>query len=227
MNGRALSLPKPFYPPAARAVKASGQVQISVLIDEAGCITEAKALSGHPLLIASSIKAAKLSAFAPYVLSGGPVRVNGIITYNYLPNEMNWLELGYNSDSFETLAEYLPAGFEVEAKLLRQSKGLPWDERKTVLESVKKSLTTNLTNDPKNQWLFSVGTILNELRTGFWGTQSGEKAWTPLRSKMASIPTGVSPQLKIMIKDLLYLTDASEIDQKLKAIHLRLFDLGN
>lgn len=227
LNGRALSLVKPVYSAAAKSVHARGVVLVSVLIDEAGCVIEANAHSGHPLLIPSSITAAKASVFEPFSLSGKPVRVNGVITYNYLPNSMNWLELGFNSDSFEKLAEYLPERFDLEAKLLRQSNVLPWDQKQKVLDSVKNSLTTNLIKDPKAQWLFSVGIDLNALSTGRWGTLTGEKAWTPLRSKMDAIPNGVSTQLRNMLNELLTLTNATEIDKKLRAIQLRLFDLGN
>ena len=39
LNGKATSLPKPPYPPAARAVRASGAVSVQVLIDENGNCT--------------------------------------------------------------------------------------------------------------------------------------------------------------------------------------------
>ena len=44
LNGKALSLPKPEYPEAARAVKASGAVSVKVLIDEAGNVISAEAV---------------------------------------------------------------------------------------------------------------------------------------------------------------------------------------
>ena len=121
LNGKAILLVKPVYPAAGKAVGASGSVQISVLMDESGCVSEAKYVSGHPLLIASSLKAAKSSSFEPVLLSGNPIRVYGVIVYNYLPSSMNWLELGFSSDSYDILLEYLPAGFEVERKLISQS----------------------------------------------------------------------------------------------------------
>lgn len=85
LNGKATSLPKPPYPPAARAVRASGAVTVQVLIDENGRVVSATATSGHPLLRAAAAAAARGARFSPTMLSGQPVKVTGIITYNFVP----------------------------------------------------------------------------------------------------------------------------------------------
>ena len=85
LNGKAVSLPKPPYPPAARAVRASGAVTVQVLIDETGRVVSASAASGHPLLQAAAVSAARQARFSPTMLSGQPVKVSGIITYNFVP----------------------------------------------------------------------------------------------------------------------------------------------
>jgi outer membrane biosynthesis protein TonB len=85
LNGRAISLPKPKYPAAARAVRASGAVQVQVLIDEDGNVFSAEAAGGHPLLQNVSVVAACSSKFQPTLLAGEPVKVSGIITYNFVP----------------------------------------------------------------------------------------------------------------------------------------------
>jgi protein TonB len=85
LNGKAVSLPKPPYPPAARAVRASGAVSVQVLIDESGRVVSASAASGHPLLRAAAEQAARGARFSPTLLSGQPVKVSGIITYNFVP----------------------------------------------------------------------------------------------------------------------------------------------
>jgi hypothetical protein len=84
INGSALVLAKPKHPPAARAVNASGAVYVQVTIDEDGYVIAAAAVSGHPLLKAVSTLAAKASRFKPTLLSGTPVKVKGIIVYNFL-----------------------------------------------------------------------------------------------------------------------------------------------
>jgi TonB family protein len=84
LNGKAISLPKPAYPPAAKAVKASGTVVVQVEIDEQGKVVSAKAVSGHPLLRSASEAAAREARFTPTKLSGKPVKVSGVVTYNFV-----------------------------------------------------------------------------------------------------------------------------------------------
>lgn len=84
LNGKAISLPKPPYPPIARAAKASGTVVVQVLVDENGNVVSAHAISGHPLLQAASVVAARGAKFSPTKLAGQPVKVNGVITYNFV-----------------------------------------------------------------------------------------------------------------------------------------------
>jgi TonB family protein len=83
LNGKATSLPKPAYPAIARAAHASGTVNVQVLVDESGNVLTARAVSGHPLLQASATAAARQAKFSPTKLSGQPVKVTGIIVYNF------------------------------------------------------------------------------------------------------------------------------------------------
>ena len=85
LNGKALNLPLPAYPAAARAVGAGGAVSVQVLIDENGNIIGANAVSGHPLLRAAATDAALAARFSPTLLQGVPVKVSGILTYNFVP----------------------------------------------------------------------------------------------------------------------------------------------
>ena len=81
LNGKAISLPKPAYPPIARQAHASGTVVVQVTIDENGSVISAHAVSGHPLLQAVAVAAARGARFSPTKLSGQPVKVTGVITY--------------------------------------------------------------------------------------------------------------------------------------------------
>jgi TonB family protein len=83
LNGRAVSLPKPPYPSLALSVKASGPVNVQVLIDETGKVISAQAVSGHPLLRAAAVQAARQARFSPTILGDQPVKVSGVITYNF------------------------------------------------------------------------------------------------------------------------------------------------
>ena len=84
LNGRAISLPRPDYPPVARQAHASGTVVVQVTIDELGDVIAAHAVSGHPLLQAASVAAARGAKFSPTRLCGEPVKVTGVITYNFV-----------------------------------------------------------------------------------------------------------------------------------------------
>lgn len=84
LNGKAISLPKPAYPPIAKAAHASGQVTVQVVIDESGKVISAHATGGHPLLQQAAVQAAYGARFTPTQLSGQPVKVTGIITYNFV-----------------------------------------------------------------------------------------------------------------------------------------------
>ena len=84
LNGKAISLPKPAYPAIARQAHASGTVVVQVTIDENGSVISAAAVSGHPLLRGVAVQAARGARFSPTKLSGQPVKVTGVITYNFV-----------------------------------------------------------------------------------------------------------------------------------------------
>jgi TonB family protein len=84
LNGKAVSLPKPAYPAAARAVHAAGTVSVQVTISETGGVISASAVSGHPLLRAAAESAARGARFSPTLLSGQAVKVTGVINYNFM-----------------------------------------------------------------------------------------------------------------------------------------------
>lgn len=83
LNGKAISLPAPEYPPIAKQARASGAVAVQVTVDENGAVIAAHAVSGHPLLQASAVAAARQARFSPTLLMGEPVKVNGVIVYNF------------------------------------------------------------------------------------------------------------------------------------------------
>jgi protein TonB len=83
LNSKAISLPQPAYPAIAKAAHASGAVSVQVIVDEEGKVLTAHAVSGHPLLQASAVAAARQARFTPTKLSGQPVKVSGVIIYNF------------------------------------------------------------------------------------------------------------------------------------------------
>jgi len=85
LNGKAVSLPKPDYPAVARAANVSGPVNVEVTLDVKGNVVSASAVSGHLLLRAAAVNAARNAKFTPTLLAGQPVKVTGVITYNFAP----------------------------------------------------------------------------------------------------------------------------------------------
>ena len=83
VNSLATDLPKPKFTPFAIAAGAQGLVTVQILIDEKGKVVSARAISGHPLLVAEAVRAALGAKFTPTYLSGEPVKVSGIIKYNF------------------------------------------------------------------------------------------------------------------------------------------------
>jgi Ca-activated chloride channel homolog len=84
LNSKAISLPRPTYPAAAKSAGTSGKVVVEVTIDEDGKVVEARAVSGHPMLQQAAVQAARLAKFSPATLSGQPIRVTGTISYTFV-----------------------------------------------------------------------------------------------------------------------------------------------
>ena len=82
--GEKVYAPSPSYPPIAKAAGAQGTVSVRVTVDEEGNVVAARAVSGHPLLQAAAVDAARVSKFKPVVVDGKPVRVSGLISYNFV-----------------------------------------------------------------------------------------------------------------------------------------------
>ena len=84
VNGKAISLVKPRFPAEARADNAEGTVKVDVLIDEKGDVVSACASPNvHAALGEASEVASYASKFSPTKLAGNPVKVTGVITYNF------------------------------------------------------------------------------------------------------------------------------------------------
>lgn len=86
ITSQALELPKPSYPPLAKQMNIQGMVSVQVLIDESGRVISAKALSGSPFLTNEASRAALQARFSPTMLNEQPVKVSGVITYNFVLN---------------------------------------------------------------------------------------------------------------------------------------------
>lgn len=83
LNGKAISLPKPDYPDEAKSAGVEGVVVISVTIDEQGNVIEASAVSGPKMLHQVSVSAALQAKFSATLLAGEPVKVTGVLVFNF------------------------------------------------------------------------------------------------------------------------------------------------
>lgn len=83
LGGQELYAPEPEYPPNAKAAGAEGTVRVRVTVDEEGNVVAAEAVSGHPLLQSAAVDAARAAKFKPTFLDGQPVKVKGVISYEF------------------------------------------------------------------------------------------------------------------------------------------------
>lgn len=84
INGKAISLPKPEYPVEAREKRLTGTASIKVKIDEQGNVIETKSICRNDVLGKAAEESAKKAKFEPTLKDGKPIRVTGIIVYNFI-----------------------------------------------------------------------------------------------------------------------------------------------
>ena len=74
---------QPEYPPIAMQAHIRGAVVVNAVIDEHGNVVGARAVSGHPLLVAAAIKAVLQWKYEPTLLNGTPVAVEMEVTVHF------------------------------------------------------------------------------------------------------------------------------------------------
>ena len=84
MNGKAVELPKAVYPEEARKTHAAGTVQVQIIVDETGKVISATAIFGPEVLREAAVNAALRAKFKPTIVAGAPVKVKGILTYDFV-----------------------------------------------------------------------------------------------------------------------------------------------
>ncbi|MFL6274308.1 MAG: energy transducer TonB [Blastocatellia bacterium] len=81
--GKSIVRRTPEYPPLARQIRLSGSVSVEVMIALDGHVEAARAVSGHPMLVGAAVEAARGWRFEPTFLGTTPVRVTGVIVFNF------------------------------------------------------------------------------------------------------------------------------------------------
>jgi len=83
LTGDAIRKVQPPYPPEAKFKRVSGSIFVKIEIDETGAVTDAKIICGGGILADVSREAALEWRFKPSILNGQPVKVRGILTFNF------------------------------------------------------------------------------------------------------------------------------------------------
>jgi len=84
LSSKALNLPQPAYPIIAKQARIQGPVNIQILVDEQGKVVSAQIVSGSPMLTSAAKEAAMRARFTPTILNGQPVKIQGVIIYNFV-----------------------------------------------------------------------------------------------------------------------------------------------
>lgn len=79
----AIALPEPDYPANAELARASGPVQVELIIDQNGVVTTARATSGNPMLFDAATSAARKARFLMSAFSDHPTGAYSVLTYNF------------------------------------------------------------------------------------------------------------------------------------------------
>lgn len=84
IQSKVLYMPTPVYPIMARQAGIQGSVNVQILVDETGKVISAQAVKGSLMLTTAAVEAAKRARFTPTKLGDQPVKVQGVITYNFV-----------------------------------------------------------------------------------------------------------------------------------------------
>jgi TonB family protein len=85
LQSRVINRVNPVYSANARKLNATGTVKVEVTISEVGIVIDARAISGHLALRSAAVEAARKWVFKPAILKDTPVKMKGILTFNFGP----------------------------------------------------------------------------------------------------------------------------------------------
>jgi TonB family protein len=86
-KGELIEAPRPAYPDEIKEQKIEGVVVVVITIGNDGNVIYAKAKSGPEALYTVSEAAARKARFKPTMLDGQPVKVTGLMTYDFVLDE--------------------------------------------------------------------------------------------------------------------------------------------
>ena len=83
LQGLLIKKVDPVYPLLARQAHIQGTVVLQAVISKTGDVASVQVISGHPMLVAAAIEAAKQWKYRPYELNGVPVEVETTMRVNF------------------------------------------------------------------------------------------------------------------------------------------------
>lgn len=215
INGSAISLPRPVFPPAARAVNAQGAVNVQVIIDEEGNVESAKAVSGHPLLRSASETAAREAKFKPTLLQNIPVKVTGVIVYNYVGTDEDWILIGMNLGLAEINGSRpsvnLSNGFENEQEQLNLLQKSSTEIQKAQLSNVISTIKAKI--NAVDLWKFEYGLAKAGVFQGLMKKDNNIILSNLTAFKLLSIdyPSEINPDIIDTVKKVAEFADKSDL----------------
>jgi TonB family protein len=84
LQASAVKKVEPTYPPDAKVARVEGPVRINVIVSKEGKVTEASVIDGPPLLHEAALQAARQWEFKPIKHSGLPVKIVGVLTFQFI-----------------------------------------------------------------------------------------------------------------------------------------------
>jgi protein TonB len=74
---------EPVYPELAKRTRTQGKVVLEITVDQEGNVSDARAISGNPILIEAAITAVRQWKYTPTFLNGKPVSVTTTATIEF------------------------------------------------------------------------------------------------------------------------------------------------
>ena len=85
-DGCPASVPKPYYPEAARRLRAKGEVVVAAVADESGKVVFARVVNGNKLFRPAALEAAYKATHTIKIYCGQPVKFWWTIRYIFHPD---------------------------------------------------------------------------------------------------------------------------------------------
>ena len=226
VNSRAIKLPTPVYPPAAKAVKASGVINVQIMIDESGNVISAHAITGHPLLRQAAETAARQAKFHPTRVEGKLVKVSGIIIYNFI-NTASWQEIGFILGAYEKglpeytkELEYLPNRLPTEISDEKTNLEAVFDEmrdspieRALQINNVLASIRAKLSDRKTELWMLEIGLLKGRIYGSLDNDQELTKNLRAAGALLESRPAGAAENLLVSLRTLSSYADNDKFTQ--------------